>query len=384
MPVRLTLDQFIDQVNTLSADALAKLPVETLPELIPHELIRRAPPGKRAVLDQLAFSLSHFEIKEQQALEEALGTPVAQAMDMARGQDAEITIKQLRDRVEEVGPKLANWREGKVSTYSAMQALQAVRDLMGDIHAERARLARAEMVLARVLRAGAGRFAERVEAAQDRLRDVSERLDEALGDYHALQLEVVAVDVADKRRQIEQGDARKKVLLDELVELDAQLKRKAATTKWTRLIPWGSRSREEHLQTRIGELHQELLTEEWVLGESQLTRWLDVVVDVTLYVSAATQQQKLRQTRVSLFVLLGAFCEQQEAAAKQVARNPFVQIDPQKAIEFMLMSERFILNYFAKKRAEIAQWMGGAAEDRLRSLDQLEGELIQEMKRNMR
>jgi len=82
--------------------------------------------------------------------------------------------------------------------------------------------------------------------------------------------------------------------------------------------------------------------------------------------------------------LLNAFCEQQEAAAKKIARNPFVQADPKQAIEYMLISERFILDYFAKKRAEVIEWLGNAADNRLQTLEGLEANLGIEMKRNLR
>ncbi|MGD9888848.1 MAG: hypothetical protein AB7S56_06230 [Halothiobacillaceae bacterium] len=49
----------------------------------------------------------------------------------------------------------------------------------------------------------------------------------------------------------------------------------------------------------------------------------------------------------------------------------------------MLMSERMIFDYFARKRAEISEWLGGAAAERLRSLDGLEKQLISEMKSNL-
>lgn len=148
-----------------------------------------------------------------------------------------------------------------------------------------------------------------------------------------------------------------------------------------KLMPWAKNKQIEDNKERLSELHQRILSEDWVMSETQLMRWLDVLVDANLY--APEQAQQLEQAREDMFFLLTAFCEQQEAAARSVARNPFVQADPQQAIQFMLMSERMILDYFARKRAEISEWLGSTAADRLQSLDGLEKQLILEMKQNL-
>ena len=63
-------------------------------------------------------------------------------------------------------------------------------------------------------------------------------------------------------------------------------------------------------------------------------------------------------------------------------QNPFSQADPKKTIQFLLHSEQFILGYFARKKTSITAWLGGAAEDKIRDLGDIEGDLLAEMKKN--
>jgi hypothetical protein len=261
------------------------------------------------------------------------------------------------------------------------QSMLTLREEVRELQAERARQARAEVVLMQALQ-NPGAFAERLRQALDGIRSVSNKVDQSLGDYLVLQLEVSSADMAEKRTQISEADKVRATLFEELAHLEEQVK---SPSSWmARLMPWNSNKKEDFLRQQISDLYQRVMNEEWVMAESQLIRWLDVIVDASLYGNSNAGQNHLRSARLNLFFLLNAFCEQQEAAAKKIARNPFVQTDPKQALEYMLISERFILDYFAKKRAEVIEWLGNAADTRLKTLEGLEANLVTEMKRNLR
>ncbi len=381
MSQRLTLEEFTTMVRELSAAELAKLPLDILPETIPTQLIRNAPAPTRAVLEKMAFAASQAELRVAQRMDQQLGATVLQAMDKARGYEADIAISRLNHRMEDLKPTLDKWRNGKISHHSMAQSMLTLRDEVRELQAERARQARAEVVLIQAL-GNPGAFADRLRKALDGVREVSNRVDRTLGDYLLLQLEVSSADMAEKRTQISESDKVRGALFEEIAELEKHVKNGGSFV--SKLFSFGSKKKEEFLRQQISDLYQRAMNEEWVMAESQLTRWLDVIVDASLYGNSDEGQNHLRSARLNLFFLLNAFCEQQEAAAKKIARNPFVQADPKQAIEYMLISERFILDYFAKKRAEVIEWLGNAADTRLKSLEGLESNLIVEMKRNLR
>ncbi len=381
MAQRLNLDEFTAMVRELSPAEIAKLPLDIMPETIPTQLIRNAPAPMRAVLEKIAFAASQAELRAVQRMDQSLGATVLQAMDKARGYEADIAISRLQHRMQDLQPTLERWRKEKISHHSMAQSMLTLREEVRELQAERARQARAEVVLIQALE-NPGGFADRLRQALDGVRAVSNKVDRSLGEYLVLQLEVSSADMAEKRTQISEADKVRATLFEELAHLEEQVK---SPSNWmARLMPWNSRKKEDFLRQQISDLYQRVMNEEWVMAESQLIRWLDVIVDASLYGGSETGQNHLRSARLNLFFLLNAFCEQQEAAAKKIARNPFVQADPKQAIEYMLISERFILDYFAKKRAEVIEWLGNAADTRLQTLESLEANLVTEMKRNLR
>lgn len=375
---RMSLEEFVGMIRSRQIQELANLPLESLPDNIPAELIRGAAQPLRGLLEKLAFEVGARELREQQLFERMFGSTVARAIDLAHDNEAEIAHQLLLQKITDLTPTLEKWRSGKMTNYAMGQAIQPLRESVIQIHSLRARLARATLVLQDCLK-NPGSFTEKLQHNIARLNKQAGEIDLALGDFHRLHLEIVAAEMHEKHLQINASDGNKKALFEQLHAIEEVLRRPASLA--SKFMPWANRKQTEENKERLSELHQRILSEDWVMSETQLMRWLDVLVDANLY--ATDQTALLKSAREDMYFLLTAFCEQQEAAARNVARNPFVQADPQQAIQFMLMSERMILDYFARKRAEINEWLGTAATERLHSLDDLEKQLIAEMKKNL-
>jgi hypothetical protein len=297
---------------------------------------------------------------------------------IAQDNEAIIAHQQLQQKIKDLASTLETWRQRKMTTYAMDLAINPLRESVVKIHTLRARIARAMLVMADCLKNPA-QFAEKLQLSYERLSTQARDIDSALGEFHTLHLEISAHEMREKHLQINTSDANKKELFEQMQVLEEAIRAPAPLVN--KLMPWTKNKQLEENKERLSEFHQRILSEDWVMSETQLMRWLNVLVDANLY--AADQSQQREQAREDMYFLLTAFCEQQEAAARNVARNPFVQIDPQQAIQFMLMSERMILDYFARKRAEISEWLGGAAAERLESLNQLEKQLLEEMQHNL-
>ena len=376
--MRMSLEEFVNFARSKPIKELAELSVELLPDNIPAEMIRNTAQPLRGVLEKMAFEVGVREMREQQLFEQIFGTPAARAVDMAQDNEAEIAYQQLRQKIQDLAPTLAAWQQRKITHYAMGQAITPLRESVVEIHSLRARLARAILVLADCLKNPA-QFANKIQRNLEQLITKARELDTALGEFHRLHLEISAAEMREKHLQINASDANKKDLFEQLQALEEIIHRPVSLAN--KLMPWANRKQLEENKERLSELHQRILGEDWVMSETQLMRWLDVLVDANLF--APAQVEQINSAREDMYFLLTSFCEQQEAAARNVARNPFVQADPQQAIQFMLMSERMILDYFARKRAEISEWLGSAAANRLQSLDGLEKQLITEMKRNL-
>jgi len=378
MTQRMSLEEFVNFARSTPIQELAALPVDALPNNLPAEMIRNTAQPLRGVLEKMAFEIGVRELREQQVFEQLFGTPAARAVDLAHDQESEIARNQLQQKIDDLAPTLNTWRQKKLSNYGMGQAIMPLREAVVQIHSLRARLARAMLVLSDCLKNPA-QFSEKLQRNLERLNQQARELDAALGRFHTLHLEISAAEMSEKHLQIDASDNNKKELFEQIQTLEEIIHRPASLAN--KLMPWAKNKQLEENKERLSELHQRILSEDWVMSETQLMRWLDVLIDANLY--AADQSQQLEQARADIYYLMTSFCEQQEAAARNVARNPFVQADPEQAIQFMLMSERMILDYFARKRAELNEWLGKTAVERLDALNQLEKQLIEEMRHNL-
>jgi hypothetical protein len=378
MTQRMSLEEFVNFARSTPIKELTECPTDRLPNNIPAEMIRNTAQPLRGVLEKMAFEIGIRELREQQMFEQMFGTPAARAIDMAQDNEAVIAHQQLRQKIQDLAPTLDTWRQRKMTHYAMSLAINPLRESVVQIHSLRARLARAMLILADCLK-NPSQFAEKIQLNYERLSKQARDLDAALGEFHTLHLEVSAAEMHEKHIQINASDSNRKELFEQMQVLEEVIQRPVPLAN--KLMPWAKNKQLEENKARLSELHQRILSEDWVMSETQLMRWLDVLVDANLY--ATGQSQQLEQAREDMYFLLTAFCEQQEAAARNIARNPFVQADPQQAIQFMLMSERMILDYFARKRAEISEWLGNSAAERLESLNQLEKQLIEEVRHNL-
>ena len=148
------------------------------------------------------------------------------------------------------------------------------------------------------------------------------------------------------------------------------------------MVQSSSKDETKEVQQRIYDLVNEIKASEVVIAENDLILWLDAIVEASLNEESKQRViNSLRQARISLYYLLNKFCAAQEASALQIAQNPFIQVDPEKAIKFVLMSEQFILNYFTKKKNTATAWLSGAAESKIAELDQLQKDILIELRR---
>lgn len=384
MTTRMSLQEFVNFVRSRPLADVAALNVEQLPDNLPAEMVRNAPMPLRGVLEKMAFDIGVRELREQQIFEQTFGVAASRAIDLAQDNETSIALAQLQQKIQDLAPSLSNWRQKKMTHYAMGQAMTPLREAVVEIQSLRARIARASLLLSDCEKLPAATSSPDLSAKIQKnialLNDKARKIDQALGAFHSLHLEIIAEEMAEKHRQINTSDLNKKELFMQIEALEEVIRRPPSLSE--KLMPWARSKQIEDNKQRLSELHQRILSEDWVMGENQLMRWLDVLVDASLY--APEMATLLEAARNDLNQLLLAFCEQQEAAARNVARNPFVQANPEQAIQFMLMSERMILDYFARKRAELAEWLGNAANDRLSALNSLEKQLISEMKRNLK
>lgn len=377
---KISLPVFRRMLETLSVAELRRLPVESLPDEIPLDVIEGAPPEMRQVLEDLSFAVGSRQLGRWSEDTERFGEDVAAALGQADQQRPQGRVEALARAVDELA---ADWhrdpRRGDSDTRAFVERIARVEPLAHEVRQECGQLLQA---LERI--DGAARNhgqTDRLGEARARLERDLGRAESALGGHHALNLAVARREMRLQRERIDANVFEDEEIGRRLEVLQQRLERSQSVLR-RGLRPKTARRERERLKQRIAELMNERDAREWVIAEADMTRWLDAVVDASLYARGQTQEQLLRDGRLQLYQLLNLFCRQQEEAAKRIARTPFMQLDPEQAIEFLLISERFILDYFARKRNDLTRWLGGAAQQRLHELDQVQSGILDEYRRH--
>jgi len=376
---KISVAMFRRMMARMTPKQLRDIPVESLPDEIPLDLIEEAPPELREVLEELSFSVgsSHFGRWEEDR--ERLGQEAASAIEYANQHRPQAAADAFDQAVSQLNRQ---WREqrrdGGVAPADFVKRLRhlgSVRELQD----EAGRLGRALSALDEAIASG-NEEPRAVEARQALLRDFK-RIEQSLASYHALSIDLVRLEMRRMRERIDAHAFEDQQVAERLDLLHKKLGRSQSLLRRS-LRPNVARQERDHIQERIAELIKERQKREWVIDENDMTRWFDSVVDANLYLDERRYAQPLRDARMQLFKLLNLFCQQQEDSAKQVARNPFLQLDPQQAIEFLLISERFIVGYFAQKRKDLTRWLGGAAEQKLQELDNVQSGILAEYRKH--
>ena len=378
----LSLQQFIKLLQTLPPARISELPIEQLPNNIPADISEKIPMASRSAVDDLIMAANSFHLKRRMRDQETYGDQLVAALDKAKTTTGSANLRVFKNKILLLVDMLQAAQSGKrkVGNSTFVKHIEAINNLLIDVRSETISLHESLNTLENI-KAINDEDGKRFVASTSLLRKQTSSINKILSEYYILRLKVLARAIHQKRKLIETREETIKTKQDQLDMLRADLQE--AQSLWKRTMKRKQTKDEtKEVQQRIYDLVNEIKASEVVIAESDLILWLDAIVEASLNDDSKQRVIKsLRQARISLYYLLNKFCASQEASALQIAQNPFIQVDPEKAIKFVLMSEQFILNYFTKKKNTATAWLSGAAESKIAELDQLQKDILVELRR---
>ncbi len=378
----LSLQQFIKLLQKLPPGRIAELPIEKLPNNIPADISEKIPMASRSAVDDLIMTANSFHLKRRMRDQESYGAKVVAALDKAKMASGSANLRVFKNKILLLVEMLQSAQRGtkKIGNNTFVKHITSINSLLIDVRSETISLLDNLNILQNTKPVNDDDKA-RFTASLASLNRETKSVGKILSEYYILRLKVLARAIHQKRKLIEIREETTQIKQQELEDLQADLKE--AQTLWNRTMKRKKTIDEtKETQQRIYDLVNEIKASEIVISESDLILWLDAIVEASLNEDSKQRVTKsLRQARISLFYLLNKFCASQEASAIQIAKNPFIQVDPEKAIKFVLMSETFILNYFTKKKNTATAWLSGAAENKMAELDQLQKDILTELRR---
>lgn len=376
----------------LTPHELSRLDINKLPAHIPPEKLRGAPQKNREVLHDLMVELEAKRTHEHVEDLHYFGKEIAIAFQKAESARAPAKGNVLGERLKELARQLHAWRKSrKLRDHSSdnvdLEKLHEQIDEVGEnvieLRDQVAVFNQAEYILKHKA-SQAGAAGARISDAIARLREKTSPAKCRLSQYYSLRLSICYQEMKDLRTAIEISYEQQSELGAQIESLRAELESKQ--TIWRKALrKYRSTDDFAEIQKQITCLVAEQRAVEVIVPEEKLQRWLDSIVDSSLDATSNTLSKNLLPTtRGQLYWLLTQYCHQQEASAKQIARNPFVQVNAEDAIQFLLLSEQFLLDYFVRRRNENPFWFSSAVEERRGALDGMLSDLMCELNQNLK
>ena len=381
----LSLQEFVELVQKLPPAKIAQLPLKNLPANIPSDITEQVPAGSRSAVEDLLLSVNSMHLKNRMADIDNYGEEIVDAMDRARTSCGSNTLRVFKNKILHLIDLLQTSKQENKSIPENVLVGQivAINNLLIDVRSESYSMTKTLEVLQKALPTSE-EDKERFKALKTRITNAIKVTENTLAEYYILRLKLLSKTITEKRREIEASEKATEEFRQEVIVLREELEKTKGI--WNRTIKRkASLAEEEIVQRRIQELIADINEKETVISENDLILWLDTIVEASLNQTSFERVAKsLRTARISLYYLLNRFCKGQEESAIQIAQNPFIQVDPKEAIKFVLMSEKFILDYFTKKKNETTAWLSGAAENKIAELDALQKDILAELKRATR
>lgn len=374
----ISLDVLGKMVRTLSTEQLAKLPVDKLPEDVPDVIYAIGTPEKNAVLEDLLIRRDSERMNRQLADLEHYGKDVANAFQIAESNRLPPLVIEFARGIKAMQDLVGQARDTDVDQQIAEKTAE-LKELMSRLAASP--LLSAEQTLVRIRDDQSTAVCrKRLAGALRRLQDKLAPAMMAIAKYQELRVNLAHKRMSAVRKQIKKQAAQQELLQEEIDTLNRQLQQQRSFFSRA-LGKYHASGQYNELQEQIKQLIARKKMSEVPIDDKDLVDWLDAIVEASLHDPG---QSGVHASRVLLLSLLELYCRQQEESAMQVAQNPFSQVDPKQAIKFILASEQFILDYFAKKQEQGAHLFRSTAASRRERLDEIMNSLIKELKRNLR
>ncbi|WP_455380496.1 hypothetical protein [Acidihalobacter prosperus] len=381
----ITLAMLRKLIQDLPPAKLARLPVDRLPDHIPEDLVEEAPFYSRNALEGLIMEANAYHLSLRMRLQQAIGDEGINALDSSHHAGTTANIRVFRNKLLELISLRQDIARGdRRPDFSLLAAnIKRMNDLLIDVRTEQLDSIRSRDLL-RKLTPREEVLQKPVDHAIKRLSQAINSTNQLLGQFFTLRLQLARLEMSRKRTQVESLQEKRETIRLEMQKLSKELQSTTGFLQRT-LHRRQTQAQQNKIQTRIIHLASELKNADVPISETDLTLWLDTIVDASLHPQAREfVRELLSQARTALYYLLNQYCMMQEYSAKQIASNPFLQIDPQGAIRYVLKSEEFILLYFARKREQATAWLSNAAQIRMEDLDELEKDLVQALRKSAR
>ncbi|HID83441.1 MAG TPA: hypothetical protein EYH06_01045 [Chromatiales bacterium] len=378
------IEEFRKVIADMSPAEIEMINPEKIPENIPSKFITKLPAETRKSVEDLVFSRNMRMIKLRQKIKSELGQETVAALDTSKHVSINGSINQIKNKLLDLKKIKQSKHYNLSNTIIAQKQIEFAmmnEKLIAEVRQEHAQASVALHTLkSKAIQNPA--YSKLILPAHEKLRQHATISHQLISVFYLERLLACHYLMAKKLAAISKQDREDRADAEKIDQLNKELLASQSRVKRTFLRGKAQETREA-IQKEISALSSKIKSNEVPVSDTDLTMWLDAVVDYSLYKNRKLRGHMiLNKARNNLLQLLLRYCQNQETSALNIAKNPFLRANPEKVIQFTLKSEQFVLDYFNAKRIEVTTLLSLTAKERSNDLAEIENHILQHLKRN--
>lgn len=378
------IEEFRKVISAMSPAEIEMINPDKIPENIPPKFITKLPAETRKSVEDLVFSRNMRMIKLRQKIKNELGQETVAALDISKHVSINGSINQIKNKLLDLKKIKQSKHHNLSNTIIAQKQIEFAmmnEKLIAEVRQEHAKASVALHTLkSKAIQSPT--YSKLILPAHEKLRQHATISHQLISVFYLERLLACHYLMAKKLAAISQQDKEDKEDADKIEHLNKYLLESQSRVKRT-FLRSKARENREAMQKEITVLSSKIKSNEIPVSDTDLTLWLDAVVDYSLYKNRRLRGHMiLNKARNNLLQLLLRYCQNQETSALNIAKNPFLRVNPEKVIQFTLKSEQFVLDYFNAKRIEVTTLLSLTAQERSNDLAKIEDHILQHLKRN--
>lgn len=380
---QIKLDVFRKLLVNISQEDLMRLPLEKLPDDIPHSLLEEVRPEIRPALQTILVERNTVAVKSRQIIADTLGDIALEAIDLSKEVGNQANLRVLSFKLAEIDEMIERMTEKpSVESDQLLTKFISTTDrMLPDLLKEQLDTQKGLNALQQPSNLPED-LQDAVDIAADKLQRQSRQISNLLNKYFAERV-TIAQQVMDRRINAIDAQEAGQLLMYREVEKAHQELLKATKAKNKLFGKKTSESELIELRNTVKQRAEEYHRSQVPLDNTELLMWHDSVVEASLHKHAKQRvQMKIHLGRKDLMRLLHEFCEMNERRARIIAENPFISDDAQTEIRSLMKSEKKVIQYIMGKTSDDTEQLSMAAQMKAEALEQINKEIAGLYKEN--
>ncbi len=354
---KIPLSVFRKMVNALSPAELAKLPPEQLPERIPVDFLETLPVETSLAIDELIMAQQMALLQARKSLAVRYGSEVARAITLSQRSLEGTVAGELRRKLT----RLRNRRiasSSKLNINLAIELLDQLetnRNLTHQLMDDHRGLIKARQKLRGKLFQLPSSHDE-LQQADDKLATQSKDLCDLAGHYYAERCELCLIVMDGYLRLQNKRSGLKQAISHRVNTLTGYAHQKEHDF---------GRQDGQKLHNEVRSLFGKMRDHDFVVDESELTYWLDIVLEFSMFRRKKSRYESLAiKAETTLSAFIKQHFERLKGEHADLRSNRYAPVPVERGDEFEQGSQQFLNSYFGRRQEELSHQTCIPATDR--------------------